>query len=203
MRNRKKPPVFDSTVNSDEEVNGILDEVQQEKFISAMNQMASDYMQSWKRLFSWLSLVVIYINILALVGFIPLTRSFVAGYTPRSFTVQSLLSPVWVGAEFFGHPWPFCLQFFSVILIFIVAQRSLSSTRGGQTLVRLLGILALGVWLFASFKYTENWIWGRHTVLVVSLPLLCLAADTYLGARDLAVQGIEKLTTLKYSHRKV
>jgi hypothetical protein len=187
-------------VNSDEEQRGILDEVQQDKFINAMNDMASDYIRSWKRMFAWLCIIIIYINILALTGFLSPARSVFSAWVPRSFTVQSLLSPIWAGEGFFKHAWPFYLQLLSLVAILHIARASFS---GSPTPLRVMGVLSLVAWLGTSYLYIDNWLWGRHTVLVASLPLLCIGAETFVSARDLAVQGIGKLSALRYSHKKV
>ena len=188
-------------VNSDEELNSVLDETQQERFIQQMQEIANSYMQSWKRMFSWLSLLIMYINILALLGMVPTTRSLVSTWTPRSVTVQFLISPVFLGSGFFGTFVPCAVHASTCILTFLVVIVAL---RGGSLkLVRLVGLVAFVTWIATSYMYLEHWMWGKHTVLVISLPLLCVAADTYLGARELATQGVAKLAALKYSHKKV
>lgn len=191
-------------VNSDEELNGILDQAQQEKFIQSMHAIAEDYMRSWGKLFSWLSVLIIYINVLALLGMIPVTRQFFTFWVPRSVTVQFLLSPVWLGSAWFGHYLPLCLQLVSTSLVFHLFFRSLRGPLGGlPRLIRFTGLVSFLLWTVTSYCTLETWIWGKHTVIVVSLPLLCIAADTYVGAKDLAFKGIEKLNSLKYSHKKV
>lgn len=205
MRNRKdiKEAVKRegiAAVNSDEEINGILDEFQQERFIKQMRDIADSYMHSWRRMFFWLSILILYINVLALVGMVPFIRNTLSQWIPRSVTIQFLVSPIWLGSSFSGSFIAFILQTLSILVIFIVLSRRIEFV---SRRLKLIGLIALSCWLAISFTYLDNWWWGRQIVLVVSLPLFCVAADTYAGARELAVQGVEKLASLKYSHKKV
>jgi hypothetical protein len=205
MRNRKdiKEAVKRegiAAVNSDEEINGILDENQQERFIIQMRDIADSYMHSWKRMFFWLSILILYINFLALVGMVPSIRNTLSQWTPRSVTIQFLVSPVWLGSLFSGSLIAVILQMLSILVIFFVVSRPIELV---ARRLKLIGIIALLGWLAISYTYVDNWWWGRQIVLVVSLPLFCVAADTYAGARELAVQGVEKLASLKYTHKKV
>lgn len=189
-----------NAVNSDEEISGILDEAQQEKFIQSMQAIASDYMHSWKRLFSWLSILIIYINVLALLGMVPHTRQIISLWVPRSVTLQFLISPVWLGSGWFGRTLPLVGQIISTLMIFHVISMCIRGpTTGSSRFIRTTGVVSAIAWMAISYRL----LWGKHSVIMLSLPLLCLAADTYVGARDLACRGIEKLSSLKYSHKKV
>jgi hypothetical protein len=192
-------------VNSDEELNGILDEAQQERFIRAMHAMASDYIHTWRQMFSWLSILVCYINILAFCGSFPFLRSFFTSWVPKSVTVGALVSPIWLLSGFFGSTIPLIIHASSLLTIFhimtIVARHQ---TPGLSRRIRGIGLTSLVVWGIISNVYIEkNWYWGKHIVVCLSLPLMCIAADTFVSARDLAIQGIDKLSALKYSHKKV
>lgn len=189
-----------AAVNSDEEINGILDEVQQERFIKQMKDIADSYMHSWRRMFTWLSILILYINVLALVGMIPVMRNVFSDFVPRSVTVQFLISPLWLGSSFSSALFPVILQTLSILFNLFVLSRPIEVV---ARRLKLITIIALSAWLGMSYIYLDNWLWGRHIVLVVSLPLFCVAAHTYADARELAVQGVEKLTSLKYSHKKV
>lgn len=195
-------------VNSDEEQNKILDEVQQEKFIEQMTIVATEYVASWKRMLAYTTVVVLYIYSLALVGLLPVTRNIISKFTPNSITVQFLLAPVYVGSCFF-NTWllPALLNIFSLLCVLWTASQCMSPTLIIQSLrksIRISAGVSLVTWSWLAHSAgVSSVIWGRHLVLAVAHPLFCFAADTFVSSRELAIEGISKLSQFTYSHRKV
>lgn len=195
-------------INSDEEQNMVLDETQQEKFISEIQIIASQYISTWRKLFAWISLLILYVHSLSLLGLVPFTRSLVSLASPRSVTLQFLLSPTFAGASFFGDPLvPIFVQLGSIFIVMLTVrecmQRASLSYPSFTRVNRILGFTAFCAWTILAYMHAQNPIWGRHLVLSVSCPLLSLAAETFRGAQELAKEGVDKLQTLKYVHKKV
>jgi hypothetical protein len=196
-------------VNSDEEHNMVLDETQQEKFISEMNLIATQYIATWRKMFAWTSLLILYVNAFSLLGLVPLSRHALAILTPKSVTLNLFLSPIYAGSFFFTSPLaPIFVQLASLFsLMWSVKQcmrKSASSYASFSRLNRLLGLGAFSAWTFLAYLYNiPNPFWGRHLVLSLSVPLQALAAETYRSACETAREGVDKLEKFKYSHKKV
>ena len=194
-------------VNSDEEQNGVLDEAQQEQFITQMTMISHEYIQRWKGMFSWLAVFVLYMNSMSLVGIFPLTRHIITAWTPQSVTVQFFLSPAWLAAGFYGHIWS--VLFLQVATLFAVLWISANASAAEppaqfKRINRVIALVSFALWsLLSALTDQPHVFWGRHTVLIVSVPLLSFAAETYLGSRELALGGLDKLNKFKYTHRKV
>jgi hypothetical protein len=187
-------------INSDEEQNNILDENQQERFISQMTLIAQDYVATWKRLLFYVYVIVIYIHTLSLIGL--LSPAYLVSWTPSSMTVQLFISPLWLGLSSFS---PSCILPVSLVEIAtLVSVYHMHRNDYSQKTIRVSGVSGLLVWIaLCSFARTGSLFWGRHLVLLVSQPLLCVAADTYVSSKTLAHEGIDKLTKFKYSYKKV
>ena len=195
-------------VNSDEEHNMVLDETQQEKFISEMNLIATQYIATWRKMFAWTSLLILYVHALSLLGLVPLTRGFLTHLTPQSVTFQLLLSPAFAGSAFFSSPlFPIMLEVLSLSAMMWTIRECLKrptmSYPAFSSVNKLVGFLAFLFWALLSYVQASNSVWGRHLVLTLSIPLHCLAAETFRGAREMAKEGVDKLDKLKYSHKKV
>ena len=197
-------------VNSDEEPNAVLDEAQQQKFIEQMELIATQYVQNWRTMFAWLSLLVLYIHVFALLGLVPFTRNIIASWTPRSVTVQFLISPVNLLSAFFSSgALPLLLELITIACIAFIYSRSMQRVPSPDALHRfkrinrLIGLALAVLWPFMASKYIENWTWSKYIVIPLSACLLSLAADTFVSGQELTVKGLEKLVAFKYSHKKV
>ena len=196
-------------VNSDEEQNMVLDEAQQEKFVSEMNLVVSQYVATWRKMFAWTSLLILYVNAFSLLGLVPLTRQFLAFLTPKSVTLNLFMSPSYAGSFFFANPLePIFVQIASLFsLMWTVKQclrRNASAYASFSRVNMLLACIAFSAWTFLAYSYNApNPFWGRHLVLSLSVPLQAIAAETYEAACETAREGVDKLEKFKYSHKKV
>ena len=194
-------------INSDEEANGVLDELQQEQFIQQMELLVTEYIGRWRAMFAWLSLLVVYIEILNLVGLMPVFRPLTASFEFRSVILNFAISPLFLSQTFF-HIWPLALGVSLMdicAILWVVSacmrRRQMMGLPRFSQICRTLGLGSLLMHLLLTYAGNAP-LFGRHFVLTVTCPLLCLTAETLVGSGEAAVEGLDKLSKFKYSHKK-
>ena len=167
-------------INSDEEVNGVLDETQQEAFITQMNLLVGQYISRWKSFFSWTSLLIIYIRILDLIGIMigNINIEF------KSLFLNLAISPLFLSSSF---SFVFISIFDLFAIYFIITNRMIYS--------RMYAFASLCIHLYLGGT-------GRHLVVAITVPLLCVASETFSSAQSDAKEGLNKLVKFKYPHKK-
>lgn len=188
-------------VNSDEEQNGLLDESQQELFISQMTLLVGQYVGRWKAMFAWTVLFVSYITLLDMFGMFPPTRWLVTAIEFKSLVLTVAIFPVLISVELF-HVWP---------LLMIVSVAELAATfRMWQMVTRpdsqkyaiaYFAVLSLIVRSGLIYMYAAHW-GGRHIVSLFAFPLLCVSAYTLISSQSAANEGLRKLDKFKYHFKK-
>ena len=173
-----------------------------------MEIIAHDYVLTWNKMLTYITYLVVYIYTMSLIGMLPITDIVYTNWTPNSITIQFLLAPLWLGQTLGSLSYLVILvelaTLFSIYWIYQEYVSNLSSKLHAQRDIRISGISSFIVWVLLSlFSGVHNMFWGRHLILIVAQPLLCIAADTYVSSSKLAQEGLEKLNRFKYSHRKV
>jgi len=205
-------------VNSDEEKE-FLDEAQQERFVSQMTIIVDEYIARWRSLFAWLSVIVLYVHLGCLIGLLPLTR-WITTYGPlgsgsTSIIVKIFTAPLTLGTSFYSLGYMSAL--FGLFTLtcdgWIVKsclslgagnnRRSIDTFHYRKVYWTMSFVITIGWLLLAASTTMTSLLWGKHTVIIVSTPLLGYAGEIFLSSRSLAVAGLEKLDSYKYSYKKL
>ena len=157
-------------------------------------------------MFSWLGLIILYIHLGNLLGALTPIASVTGLYEPKSLLVAFVLSPLSLSRNFSTATVSTAvLSAVTLVADYWVITQCIRDRRMNpqfKVIERAIGFVTLLAWIVLAVVVGINPFWGRHTVVMVATPLLCVAADTYMSSRELAVAGLEKLGQFKYSYKK-